>query len=104
MKKIIVLSLVFIVITLIISIILKIKWAENNYIKTGEDVINMIELYRKNTGKLPENLYELNYSENMQEGPHYLRINSISYQVFYSLDFDDYFVYDSREKVWKKTN
>lgn len=104
MKRIIVVSIVIIFIALISTILLKKMMVENDYEKKGEEIINIIELYRKETNKLPENLGELNYSENMQEGPHYIKIDSISYQVYYSIGFDDYYVYDSKEEVWKKTN
>ena len=90
-------------IVLIVTIILKTKWEENDYIKKGEEVINKIEMYRIKTNMLPEDLNELNYIENMQEGPHYMKIDSANYQVYYCIGFDDYFVYDSKEKVWKKT-
>lgn len=104
MKRIIVVSIVIIFIALISTILLKKMMVENDYEKKGEEIINIIELYRKETNKLPENLGELNYSENMQEGPHYIKIDSIIYQVYYSIGFDDYYVYDSKEEVWKKTN
>ena len=100
MKKKTILS-ILIVISILISVIICFRYIENdNYLKRGDELINKIELYRKQYNMLPEDISELGVKESMSDGPYYEKQDSMHYVVFFTIGFDESKVYSSETKKW----
>ena len=90
---------------IIITTIMVMSYMENEkYERVGGELINKIELYRNTHHKLPDNLEETNYVEVMDIGPYYEKIDEHSYRVYFCLGFDNYKMYDSRNRSWSDAN
>lgn len=79
-----------------------INYFEKNEIKKkGEVVIAKIEAFKKEKGRLPEDLAEIGVAVS-EGGPiFYQKKNSSSYEVWDTIGFDRSYVYDSETQKWK---
>lgn len=71
------------------------------YETRGAELINKIEVYRKQNHSLPNNVSELGFLESMGEGPYYEKKDSVNYIVFFNIGFDNTKTYYSQTKEWR---
>lgn len=68
--------------------------------KIGNKIIEQIECYRMETGRLPENLSEMGIKES-EEGPYYQLKTDSTYILWYGTTLGESVIYDSERKEWK---
>lgn len=91
-----------IVIFIIFSLFISMRYIENNdYKKKGMKLIIQIEKYKKLNNHLPNSISDLDILESMDEGPYYEKEDSINYIVFFNIGFDNTKKYYSRTKQWE---
>ncbi len=67
----------------------------------GNKLIEKIELFKKENGKLPESLTELRIKEK-EEGPlYYSKLDSIKYIVWFGTELGESKTYYSHSKKWE---
>ncbi len=72
-----------------------------NKIKTGNEIVNKIEKFRKDKGKLPETLSEIGIEEK-EEGPiYYKKESETKYILWFGTTLGESITYDSDTKEWK---
>ena len=89
-----------IVVLLVITYFILVYLETKSYDRKGEALINKIEEYRKQTGRLPNTVENLGLQETMDMGPHYEKIDSLEYYVYFNIGFDSFRVYESGTKKW----
>lgn len=68
--------------------------------KNGEEIVSRIELYKKATGRLPNNLSDVGIEEK-ESGPiYYDKKSDTSYIVYYGLGLGESMVYNFQTKKW----
>jgi len=101
MKK-IVISLIIGIVAIFGAIYVFNRLENSSYKSEGENFISKIEDYKKNKGKLPETINDLDESnKEMGEGPYYRKIDESTYNVYFNIGFDNQIIYDSKTKKWK---
>jgi len=104
MKKFFFGTLAFVLIALVLFFCLR-YIQERNYVKKGKIVIEAVESYKDQYGVLPNTIDDLTidstFKLEMGIGPYYEKIGESEYIVYYSIGFDDYFVYHSTMEEWK---
>lgn len=102
MKKIIIGILVILLVS--VGVFFYLRIAENKeYKEAGSLLIEKVEKYKIEYGKLPETVSELHIKSEMGEGPYYEKIDSLKYIVYFNIGFDDMLTYDSETNIWKET-
>jgi hypothetical protein len=85
-----------------VSIVFFLKYKEKEkYESKGNELINRIELYRRQHSRLPNSILDLGIEEQMGEGPYYEKKDSLNYILFFNIGFDNAKIYSSSEKRWK---
>ncbi len=74
---------------------------ENEYKENGQQLINAVETFRSTNGVLPSSSEEIDFEFQMGKGPYYKKIDSMKYIVYFSIGFDNSYVYNSWTKTWK---
>ena len=98
MKKILI---VLVVILVLLGWILCIQYREDKlYEKEGQVLIDKIEYYKSIHKRLPNSMESLGEKETMSNGPYYEKVDSNVYKIYFCIGFDDYKVYNSRDKKW----
>lgn len=72
-----------------------------NYQKRGAFLIDKIETFRQTENRLPNSVEEIGLEEPMNSGPYYERKDNENYVIFYTIGFDESFIYYSDKKEWK---
>lgn len=95
---------ILIVLSVIIAILAGISYMryqeDKMYRNRGQVLIDKIEHYRSIHKLLPDDISSLGENETMSDGPYYEKVDSNIYRIYFCLGFDDYKVYDSRDKKW----
>jgi len=73
----------------------------NEYEEKGAVLIDKVEKYRAQYGTLPNSTEDLNIEPIMNEGPYYKKVDSVKYEVYFNIGFDNTFTYYSDIKTWK---
>jgi hypothetical protein len=74
---------------------------ERRLIKKGNDLVNKVELYKKNKGKLPASLSDLGIKET-EEGPlYYQKRDSLGYKIWFGTSLGESETYYSDSKKWE---
>ncbi len=74
---------------------------EKNKIKMGNEIVNEIENFKENKGKLPETLSEIGIKEK-EEGPiYYKKQNETKYILWFGTTLGESVTYNSDTKEWK---
>lgn len=87
--------------------LLLLPWGCNTYYcwhyeKQAQPLINIVEQYKKTTGKLPRTSAEVGFNEGeFSAGPFYQYVDSTHYQVFYADEFNNFYIYDSSTGKWR---
>jgi hypothetical protein len=102
MKKIIIGILAIILISVVVFFYLRIA-EDEEYKEAGSLLVEKVEKYKLENGKLPETVSELHLKSEMGEGPYYEKIDSLKYIVYFNIGFDDMFMYNSETNIWKET-
>ena len=75
------------------------KW---HYKRMATPLIDLVEQYHKATGKYPKTEREIGYDNTQQNvGPFYRLVDSTQYNVFYSDDHGNLFLYNSKKGDWE---
>ena len=73
----------------------------SNYKARIEALIHKIDSFNVANNKLPESLRDINIEESMCEGPYYNKVDSNEYEIYFSFGFDEYMIYNSKNKAIK---
>ena len=73
----------------------------NEYEEKGAVLIDKVEKYRVRYGTLPNSEEDLNIELVMNEGPYYKKVDSVKYEVYFNIGFDNTYTYCSDIKTWK---
>lgn len=91
-----------IALSIIFTIIASLRFAnEYSYKNRGSELIEQIETFRNNYGRLPNTITEMGLQEPMNDGPYYRKENSKHYIIFFNIGFDETIIYSSRTKEWQ---
>jgi len=102
-KKLITSSVLLLTFLLLIYFYLR-KHEDYKYVKEGSILIEKVEKYKKEHGKLPESVKDLGLIPEMDEGPYYKKTDSSNYIIYFNIGLDnDQFIYYSKSKRWKHT-
>lgn len=74
---------------------------ESRYRKNASSLIEAIEQFRSAEGRLPDCVAEMGIEETDGWGPYYEKKDSCFYEVYYCIGFDDYYVFSSKDSLWK---
>ena len=99
MQKTLKYSLISIIAILICVLILRF-WENRNYKLKGGELIEKVEGFNKNKGRLPFSMEEFSDEDKMGEGPYYEKENDSVYNVYFSIGFDSSLMYSSSTKKW----
>ena len=92
------------IITILLALIsgsLSCNLKEKNKIKTGNEIVNKIENFKKDKGKLPETLSETGIEEK-EEGPiYYRKQHETKYILWFGTTLGESVTYNSDTKEWK---
>ena len=69
--------------------------------KYAESLIEKIEEFKIENGKLPENVTEIGLKESSESPAYYSKINDSTYTVWYAIGFESN-VYYSNTKKWRE--
>jgi CRISPR/Cas system-associated protein Csx1 len=73
----------------------------NAKLKIGNEIVNKIENFKKETGKLPENLTEIGIKET-EEGPvYYEKESETKYLLWFGTTLGESVSYNSETKQWE---
>lgn len=70
--------------------------------KHAELIIEKVEAYKQEKGKLPENLTEIGIDENEDQLSFYVKKGEDEYEIWYGLELGTSKVYNSKTKTWKE--
>src|SRR5690554_4678450 len=70
--------------------------------KHAEMIIEKVEAYRQQTGKLPEKVTELGTDDKQDHLSFYLKISEDEYEVWYGLGLGTSKTYNSKTKKWRE--
>ncbi len=90
------------IVLLLIACLLYTLFPYYGYKKKGSEVIEKVENYQKNYERLLSNLGDIGIAESMSDGPYYEIIDSSRYIVYFTIGFDYNYIYDSKDKYWRK--
>lgn len=74
----------------------------NNYRQKGENLIKIVESYKVENGKLPNTINDMEFNQEMGEGPYYEKIDINLYYIYFNIGFDNKYIYRPDVKLWKK--
>ena len=78
------------------------RFAEKvSYERKGMELVEKVESYYYKYEILPKTAKELDFIAEVGEGPYYEKISDLKYSVYFSIGFDDAYVYYSDTKKWK---
>ena len=109
MKKGILIFIVFFLVGFLVLYILPIEVTQSRELKRGNILIENIENYVNETGKIPEShnwetLRSLGFMEDEMETayPEIRQINDSTYELIFTIGFDPpYLMWNSQERIWK---
>jgi hypothetical protein len=109
MKKGILIFIVFFLVGFLVLYILPIEVTHSRELKRGNILIENIENYVNETGKIPEShnwetLRSLGFMEDEMETayPEIRQINDSTYELIFTIGFDPpYLMWNSQERIWK---
>ena len=70
--------------------------------KHAETIIEKVEAYKLQTGKLPENVEEMGIDDNQDHLSFYKKKGDDEYEVWYGLELGTSKIYNSKTKKWRK--
>lgn len=74
---------------------------ETILIQHGNELIEQIENFKKDKGRLPNTLEDLNIEEKMEGPLYYERKDSTRYIVWFGAGLGESVTYDSNQKKWE---
>lgn len=103
MKKIgYVLGSIILLVAILFCVRLFIVHRENKKMQVeGNSLVEKIEKFRKERGRLPASLNEIGLKEFEGNGPFYIRLDSNDYKVTFATGFDDEYAYFSKTMKWQ---
>jgi len=103
MKKISLISLLVTVFVVLTLLILAPKISTNKKISEANDLIQQIESFRNNYGRLPDSRTELGLEDSETTQPFYQKTDEQNYIIYYSEGFDQSLTYRSETESWTDT-
>jgi len=92
-----------VVVLIVVASVFYLRNTENrNYKAKGKQLIEKVEKYKKEYGKLPESTSDLGVQAEMGEGPYYEKLDSTNYTVYFNIGFDNTLMYHSDTGEWKE--
>lgn len=73
-----------------------------NYKERGDQLIEKVEIYKEQHGKLPETVADLDIEPEMGEGPYYEKLDDGQYTAYFNIGFDDMYAYYSDTGEWNE--
>jgi len=70
--------------------------------KHAETIIEKVEVYRSEFGKLPENVAAVGIDDSQMHLSFYIKKSEDEYEVWYGLDLGTSKIYNSETKKWRK--
>ena len=70
--------------------------------KHAEKIIEKVEIYKQETGELPESVTEIGINDNQDHLSFYIKKNEDEYEVWYGLDLGTSKIYNSKIRKWRK--
>jgi len=70
--------------------------------KHAKLIIDRVERFKQETGRLPENVKEIGLDDNQMHLSFYIKIDSTEYEVWYGLDLGTSKIYNSKTEKWRK--
>jgi hypothetical protein len=70
--------------------------------KHAELIIEKIEAYKRETGKLPEKVTEVGIDDNQDHLSFYIKKSDDEYEVWYGLELGTSKIYNSKTKKWRE--
>ena len=101
-KKIITIIVFFLIAILAIIAFLP-KWEAYRMEQRGSKIIETIEKFKVQHGRLPESLGEIGLIDDMHTQPFYSKRSENEYELHYSWDFDRGYGYFSKTGKWRDT-
>lgn len=68
--------------------------------KDGRMLMQHIEVFCAEHGRLPDHSELLDCENNHSVGPFYKKTSDVTYSIYFCLGFDSYYKYDSDNKEW----
>lgn len=96
MKKIIV---IYLIVLLLVSFS-SCRNSDKSLIKQGNKLVEKVEEYKKDTGKLPSELKDLGIKETMEGPLFYEKKDSINYIIWFGTTLGESMIYYSDTKEW----
>lgn len=94
---------ILVVVIVLLGAFFYMRISENQeYKEKGSLLIEKVEKYKLQYGKLPESVKDLNIQSEMGEGPYYEKIDSIKYTVYFNIGFDNTLNYYSDTGEWEE--
>lgn len=70
--------------------------------KHAELIIEKVEAYRQEKGKLPENVTEVGIDDNQDHLSFYIKKSEDEYEIWYGLGLGTSKIYNSKTKKWRE--
>ncbi|MFN8309779.1 MAG: hypothetical protein U0T73_07440 [Chitinophagales bacterium] len=70
--------------------------------KHAELIIQRVEAYRHENGKLPENVTEVGMDDHQDHLSFYIKKNEYEYEIWYGLSLGTSRIYNSKTKKWRE--
>ena len=99
-RKTVLIKIGLLLISVLIIILILQNHEKNSCQRVGDSLIDKIEVFRKTENRLPDSVAELGLEEPMNSGPYYEKKDSADYVVYFSVGFDETFIYHSKENKW----
>lgn len=101
MTKKIIISIILILATFAAALVAWGNLREKELMREGTNIVQRVEQFRLDNGRLPKNLLETGLLES-EEGPlYYEKRGDEHYVIFFSVGFDDLWGYYSDSKKWE---
>ena len=101
MKKIVI--GISVILLIVVAVVFYLRSTENqSYKERGNQLIEKVETYKEQHGKLPETVADLDVEPEMGEGPYYEKIDDSKYTVYFNIGFDNTLTYYSDTGEWKE--
>jgi hypothetical protein len=76
------------------------KNSEKKLIEQGNDLVEKIEIFKTNIGRLPADLEELGINETLEGPLFYNKLDSANYMVWFGTSLGESMIYYSDTKEW----
>lgn len=82
--------------------LLLVYYEDKSYKDRGNGLVEQVELFKKKNNRLPSSIADMGLEETMNDGPFYEKKSDTTYVVYFSVGFDDSFLYESTLKQWSR--